>query len=69
MKNQVEISPTAQKYGNKTFEFVSAPSIVANSEMSVAYRIELQGRFTELLVFAGGTSERGVIFRIFKVES
>ena len=61
MKNQVEISRTAQKYGNKTFEFVTSPPLIANSGISVAYGIELQGKFTELPLFAGGTNDRSYV--------
>ena len=61
MKTQSEICLIAQKYGNKTFEIVIAPPLVADSGVTVAYGIELEGRFTELPVFAGGTHDRSFV--------
>ena len=61
MKTQAEISLTAQKYGNKTFEFVTSPPLVADGGVTVAYGVELEGRFTELPVFAGGTHDRSFV--------
>ena len=61
MKTQTEISLTSQKYGNKTFEFVTSPPLVAAGGVTLAYGIELEGRFTELPVFAGGTHDRSFV--------
>ena len=69
MKNQVEISLKVQKYGNKTFEFVTSSPIVANSGISVAYGIELEGRFTELPIFAGGTNDRSYVQLNLAIDS
>ena len=69
MKDQVEIELKTQKYGNKTFEFVTAPPLVANSGISVAYGIELEGRFTELPIFAGGTNDRSYVQLNLAIDS
>ena len=69
MKSQSEISLTPQKYGNKTFEFVSAPPLVADSGVTLAYGIELEGRFTELPVFAGGTHDRSFVQLNLAIDS
>ena len=55
-----EIELITQKYGNKTFEFINCLPFVsdANERAQLLYGIELEGRFTELPVFAGGTHER-----------
>ena len=69
MKTQAEISLTPQKYGNKTFEFVSTPPLVADSGVTVAYGIELEGRFTELPLFAGGTHDRSFVQLNLEIDS
>ena len=69
MKNHVEISLTAQKYGNKTFEFVTSPPLIADSGITLAYGIELEGRFTELPAFAGGTSDRSYVQLNLSIDS
>ena len=55
-----EIELITQKYGNKTFEFINCLPFVsdANERAQLLYGIELEGRFTELPLFAGGTHER-----------
>ena len=69
MKTQSEICLIAQKYGNKTFEIVIAPPLVADSGVTVAYGIELEGRFTELPVFAGGTHDRSFVQLNLAIDS
>ena len=61
MKSQSEVTLNIQKYGCKTFEFITSPPLIANSEITLAFGIELGGRFTELPVFARGTSDRSYV--------
>ena len=53
----VKVQLVTQQYGNKTFEFVQAPLVITASEERVRlpFGIELEGRYTELPVFAGGS--------------
>ena len=61
MKSPTEVSLNTQKYGNKTFEFITSPPLIADSGVTLAYGIELEGRFTELPAFAGGTTDRSYV--------
>jgi hypothetical protein len=61
MKSPSEVSLNTQKYGNKTFEFITSPPIIASSGVTLAYGIEMEGRFTELPAFAGGTTDRSYV--------
>ena len=58
-----KVQLTTQQYGNKTFEFVqAAPLITAPEErVRLPFGIELEGRFTELPLFAGGTHDRSFL--------
>ena len=69
MKTQSEVSLTAQKYGSKTFEFVTSPPRIADIGVTLAYAIELEGRFTELPVFAGGTHDRSFVQLNLAIDS
>ena len=61
MKSPTEVSLNTQKYGNKTFEFITSPPLIASSGVTLAYGIEMEGRFTELPAFAGGTTDRSYV--------
>ena len=69
MKSQSEITLNTQKYGNKTFEFVASPPLIADSGVTLAYGIELEGRFTEMPVFAGGTADRSYVQLNLAIDS
>ena len=69
MKSQSEVALNTQKYCNKTFEFVSAPPLIASGGITLAYGIELEGRFTELPVFAGGTNDRSYVQLNLAIDS
>ena len=62
--NQFEL--VTQTYGNKTFEFVRgcAPIINLNENGETArlpFGVEVESKFTDLPVFAGGSAERSFI--------
>ena len=61
MKSPTEVSLNTQKYGNKTFEFITSNPLIASSGVTLAYGIEMEGRFTELPTFAGGTTDRSYV--------
>ena len=65
-----EIELITQKYGNKTFEFINCLPFVsdANERAQLLYGIELEGRFAELPVFAGGTHDRTYVQLILGVS-
>jgi len=69
MKSPSEVSLNTQKYGNKTFEFVTSPPLVAGSGVTLAYAIEMEGRFTELPLFAGGTTDRSYVQLNLAIDS
>ena len=69
MKSQSEITLKTQKYGNKTFEFVASSPLIADSGVTLAYGIELEGRFTELPKFAGGASDRSYVQLNLTIDS
>ena len=69
MKSQSEITLNTQKYGNTTFEFVTSSPLIADSGVTLAYGIELEGRFTELPKFAGGTSDRSYVQLNLAIDS
>jgi len=69
MKSQSEVSLNTQKYGNKTFEFITSPPLIASSGVTLAYGIELEGRFTELPAFAGGTTDRSYVQLNLAIDS
>ena len=58
-----DIELIIQNYANKTFEFINVQPIATDKDerAQVLYGIELEGRFTELPLFAGGTAERSFI--------
>ena len=69
MKSPTEVSLNTQKYGNKTFEFITSPPLIASTGVTLAYGIEMEGRFTELPVFAGGTKDASFVQLSLAVDS
>ena len=58
-----KVQLTTQQYGNKTFEFIQAALIITapDERVRLPFGVEIEGRFTELPKFAGGTHDRSYL--------